>query len=99
MPRTNYRYYCLDRTGQLHNSIMFQAGSDEDAVAQIAAKHPHDHCEVWEGRRLVATLKPNAASNSIEASRKTLAEAHCLLKDTAALVAPPSRLGRENDAR
>jgi hypothetical protein len=99
MPPRNYRYYCLDRTGQLHNSVMFQAESDEDAVAQIAAKHPHDQCEVWEGRRLVATLKPNAASNSIETSRKRLAEAERLLKGTAALVAPPSRLGRGSDAR
>jgi hypothetical protein len=94
-----HRYYCLDRTGQLHNSVEFQAESDEDAVAQIVAKHPHDQCEVWEGRRLVATLKPNAASNSVETSRKRLSDAERLLKGTAALVAPTSRLGRGGDAR
>ena len=98
MPRKSYRYHCLDITGQLHNAVVFQAESDEDAVAQIAAKHPYDKCEVWEGRRLVAALKPNPLSNSIGSSRKTLAGAHRLLKETAALVEPPSRLGHAGDA-
>ena len=58
MSQTTYRYYCLDRFRQLHNAELFEAASDEDAIAQIEARHPDGLCEVWQGKRLVATLSP-----------------------------------------
>ena len=85
MPR-NYRFYCLDRTGQLHNSVSFHAENDQDAIAQIEAKHPEDKCEIWEGKRLVATLGKKPLSSSIECSRRKLTKAHRVLRETAALV-------------
>jgi hypothetical protein len=53
-----YRYYCLDSTGQLHSAEWFEADTDEDAVAQIEAKHSDALCEIWQGKRLVAKLLP-----------------------------------------
>lgn len=58
MPSESYRYYCLDGAGHLHDAEWFAAESDEDAIAQIEAKHPDSICEIWEGKRLVATLSP-----------------------------------------
>jgi hypothetical protein len=56
MPSENYRYYCLDVDGRLHNADWFKADSDEQAVALIADKHPGSKCEVWQGNRLVAQI-------------------------------------------
>ena len=56
-PQT-YRYYCLDGTGKLHNAELIHAKSDEDAIAQLEARHPDSLCEVWQGNRLVAKLSP-----------------------------------------
>lgn len=61
MSSENYRYYCLDGSGHLHNTEWFHAESDEDAIAQIEAKHPDGQCEIWKGRRLVAKLSPRRA--------------------------------------
>jgi hypothetical protein len=58
MPPQNYRYYCLDATGRLHEAEWFRAESDADAIAQVVAKHPNDKCEIWRGHRLVAELSP-----------------------------------------
>ena len=58
MPPNNYRYYCLDGAGQLHGAEWFHAESDEDAVAQIEAKHPDGLCEIWQSKRLVAKISP-----------------------------------------
>ena len=58
MSREPYRYYCLDRTGRLHSAEWFKADSDEEAIAQIEAKHPDALCEIWQGKRLVAKLSP-----------------------------------------
>jgi hypothetical protein len=46
MPSENYRYYCLDGAGRLHSAEWFHAESDEDAVAQIEAKHADATCEI-----------------------------------------------------
>lgn len=62
MPSDNYRYYCLDRAGHLHEAEWFAAANDEDAVEQIEAKHPQSHCEIWQGKRLVASLSPKRRS-------------------------------------
>jgi hypothetical protein len=56
MPSQTYRYYCLDGTGHLHTADYFDAVSDEDAIAQIEAKHSDALCEIWQGKRLVATV-------------------------------------------
>lgn len=56
MSSENYRYYCLDSTGRLHDAAWFVATSDEDAVSQIEQKHPDAKCEVWQGNRLVASF-------------------------------------------
>ena len=58
MAPENYRYYCLDAAGRLHDAVWFHAESDADAVAQIEAKHPDSKCEIWQGTRLVAKLEP-----------------------------------------
>ena len=62
MPSDNYRYYCLDGTGHLHGTEWFEAASDAEAIAQIEALHPNDTCEIWEGKRLVASLAPRRQS-------------------------------------
>ena len=59
MASENYRYYCLDGAGHLHDAEWFYAESDEDAVAQIGAQHPDSKSEIWQGRRFVATVAPN----------------------------------------
>lgn len=62
MSSENYRYYCLDSTGHLHFAEWFEAEHDEDAIAQIEAKHPRELCEIWQGTRLVAKLSPERLS-------------------------------------
>jgi hypothetical protein len=62
MASTAYRYYCLDSAGRLHSAEWFDAGSDEDAVAQIEAKHADATCEIWHDQRLVAKLLPRQLS-------------------------------------
>jgi len=58
MPQENYRYYCLDGQGRLHDAAWFAAESDQDAVEHVTAKHPDSKCEIWQGKRLVAALAP-----------------------------------------
>lgn len=58
MSSENYRYYCLDGAGRLHDAAWFVAESDEDAINQIKATHPDSTCEIWQGKRLVAALTP-----------------------------------------
>ena len=58
MSQENYRYYCLDSTGNLHTAQWFAADNDEHAIALIEAKHPDGTCEIWQGRRLVAKIEP-----------------------------------------
>ena len=58
MSLETYRYYCLDGTGHLHSAEWFEAANDEDAMAQVEAKHPGSLCEIWRGGRLVAKLSP-----------------------------------------
>ncbi|HWJ38460.1 MAG TPA: hypothetical protein VNR86_06835 [Sphingomicrobium sp.] len=58
MSQDNYRYIRLDRSGDLHRAETFDALDDADAIAQISSMHPKDHCELWAGHRLVASLEP-----------------------------------------
>jgi len=59
MSSESYRFYCLDAVGHLHDAAWFEAENDEDAIAQIEAKHGDAKCEIWQGKRLVAKLEPN----------------------------------------
>jgi hypothetical protein len=54
----SYRFYCLDGTGKIHNAEWFDAESDEQAVAEIQARHPDGHCEVWKGDKLIGSTSP-----------------------------------------
>lgn len=65
MPSENYRYYCLDGTGRLHNAAWFYAENDADAIKQIEDKHPDSKCEIWLGKRLVAKLSPQRLGASL----------------------------------
>lgn len=56
MAQEGYRDYCLDDRGRLHSAEWFEAASDEDAIAQVEARHPDSLCEIWQGQRLVAKL-------------------------------------------
>lgn len=58
MPSENYRYYCLDGAGHLHEAQWFYAATDDEAAAHVATKHPDARCEVWQRNRLVASLSP-----------------------------------------
>lgn len=58
MPPENYRFYCLDGAGQLHDAEWFEAASDQDAIARIKNKHPDSKCEIGQGQRLVAAIAP-----------------------------------------
>lgn len=62
MSSEKYRVYCLDGAGHLYEPEWFDAASDEDAIAQIRAKRPDARCEIWHGRRLVASISPNRLS-------------------------------------
>jgi hypothetical protein len=52
-----YRLYCLDAEGQIHLAEFVEAANDQDAIRQA-----HDlkinsmKCEIWNAKRLVATL-------------------------------------------
>ncbi len=60
MSSENYRYYCLDSVGRLHEAAWFRAASDDDAVAQIEKKNVDAMFEIWQGRRMVARISPTA---------------------------------------
>ena len=53
----DYRLYCLNDAGSISLAVEIQAGSDEEAVAKARQiEHGGIKCEVWQGKRLVATL-------------------------------------------
>ena len=58
MSTGNYRYYHLDGVAMIHDAEWFEAERDADAIARVVAKHPDGTCEIWEGRRLVASVSP-----------------------------------------
>ena len=58
MSSETYRYYCLDGAGHLHEAEWFAAESDADAVAQVRSWHPDGKCEIWQAKRLVASVSP-----------------------------------------
>ncbi len=52
-----YRLYCLDGARRIQRAAdVINAPSDEEAVAQARALDMPTACEIWQGRRLVATI-------------------------------------------
>jgi hypothetical protein len=52
-----FRLYCLDRDGRIDLADVIHASTDEEAIAKARVLKRHTlKCEVWQGRRLVATL-------------------------------------------
>ena len=70
MASQTYRYYCLDRMGNLHLAECFQADSDEKAIALIGELHPDGRCEVWQGSRLVGRAPAQAIVHNISTANK-----------------------------
>jgi hypothetical protein len=59
----HYRLYCLDGIGTIGLAEWIDAANDADAIRQAQErKRGTLKCEVWLGRRLVATLDGQALS-------------------------------------
>lgn len=71
MSLEKYRFYCLERGGNLHIAEWFKAASDDEALAHIRAKHPDAMCEIWLGERLVATLAAEPSGQNAAGMRDT----------------------------
>ena len=60
----DYRLYCLDRAGNINLVEWIEAPDDADAIRQAhELKRGALKCEVWLGKRLVATLDSSALSD------------------------------------
>ena len=56
-PMPDYRLYSLDEFGKISFGEELTANRDEDAIAKASdIKRRTLKCEVWQGRRLVATI-------------------------------------------
>ena len=58
MSSENYRYYRLDGAGMIDAAEWFEAEGDADAIAQVVARHEGTQTEIWQGKRLVASVSP-----------------------------------------
>jgi hypothetical protein len=55
----DYRLYCLDGAKRIQRAAeVISAPNDGEAVAKARALKMPLACEIWQGRRLVATLPP-----------------------------------------
>jgi hypothetical protein len=55
----DYRLYCLDGAKRIQRAAeLISASSDEDPVAKARTLGKPMACEIWDGRRLVATIPP-----------------------------------------
>ena len=54
----NYRLYCFDGVGKVWAPDWLRASSDDEAIALAQAMDVGVKCEIWEGKRLVATIEP-----------------------------------------
>lgn len=61
-PQTIYRVYCFDGHRMSLSGDEIEAASDEQAIAAASAASFGTKCEIWEGRRLVATLDSERAA-------------------------------------
>jgi hypothetical protein len=55
-PRKTYRIYCFDGVQRVVSADWLEAASDEEAIAKAEAAGFGSRCEIWDGRRLVASL-------------------------------------------
>ena len=62
MSPENYRYYCLDGTGNLHEAEWIEADNDKVAISQAEAQCPDGTWELWHGSRMVAKQWPKRLS-------------------------------------
>jgi hypothetical protein len=54
----DYRLYCLDSDGKIGLADWIRASNDQDAICQAREKKRSAlRCEVWQDKRLVATLE------------------------------------------
>ena len=53
-----YRLYCLNDAGRFTRVHEIKANNDAEALARARAMKLPTKCELWEGRRKVATLEP-----------------------------------------
>jgi hypothetical protein len=60
----DYRLYCLDGEGHIHQAELIRADGDDDAIS-IARKHKNGalKCEVWQGDQLIAKLEATDLRN------------------------------------
>lgn len=65
-----YRYYCLGGDGRLSTGDWFNSGSDDAAIALVAAKHPDTQCEIWQGTRLVGSVDLRSKTPSADSKRR-----------------------------
>ena len=55
----DYRLYCLDGVKRIARAAdVISAQSDEEAVAAARRLGKPTACEIWHGKRLVATIPP-----------------------------------------
>lgn len=55
----DYRLYCMDAAGHIQRADWVYAGDDDDAVRKACVMRPEaNHCEIWDGGRLVAEFSP-----------------------------------------
>lgn len=60
----DYRLYCLDGAKRIQRAAnVISASNDDQAVEQATALGLAMICELWEGRRLVATISAAKASS------------------------------------
>ena len=52
-----YRVYCYDGELMTLKGHALKARTDEEAIAEVRAGDFGSKCEIWEGKRLVATLE------------------------------------------
>lgn len=55
-PDSQYRVYCFDAASKIVSADWIDASSDEEALAKAEAKGFGSQCELWQGKRLVASL-------------------------------------------
>lgn len=58
-----YRLYCLDQNRHIAHGEWFEADTDDDAIAIVAAKKLGLQCELWSGNRLVAKIPAHVTAS------------------------------------
>jgi len=59
----NYRLYCCDGVGKVWATEWLKAATDQEAIDAARQMDVGIKCEVWEGRRLVATIEPQSKTS------------------------------------